>query len=198
MSDHYYSPTPLSRSNPTTTHFTFAGHGLTFETDHGVFSKGGMDKGTEILLKNLPQLSGSLLDLGCGWGAIGVSLGKAYPALAITMVDVNQRAVALAQKNALINKVGATLVQGDGFCALSPGNVFDTIVTNPPIRAGKEVIYSWFKTSIDYLSAQGKLYIVIRKQQGAPSALTYLSGLFAKVTILKKESGYWILCCEKQ
>lgn len=197
MSDHYYTKIPASHSNPSKTEINLFGDVLSFESDHGVFSKGSLDKGTEILLKSLPPLSGSLLDLGCGWGPIGIILSKKHPALQVTMVDVNERAVMLSTQNARSNYVSVAVMQSDGFSVLDKNMLFDTIITNPPIRAGKKVIYQWFNQSRDYLLEGGKLYLVIRKQQGAPSALTYLESIFSNVAIIEKESGYWIFACEK-
>ncbi len=196
MSEHYYTKSPNSQSNPSQAQFDFLGTSLHFRTDHGVFSKGSLDKGTEILLKHLPPLSGSLLDLGCGWGAIGIALSKKYPALQVTMVDINERAVTLASQNAKTNQVSPRILQGDGFSPLASQERFDTIVTNPPIRAGKKIIYSWFNQSIQHLNPQGQLFLVIRKQQGAPSALSHLKNLFSDVAVIKKEGGYWIIACK--
>ncbi|NLB91204.1 MAG: class I SAM-dependent methyltransferase [Clostridiales bacterium] len=195
MSDHYYTVDPTSKSSPSQTSFSYKNHLLTFQTDHGVFSKGALDTGTKILLNHLPPLQGSILDLGCGWGPIGISLAKAYPELKVTMVDINQRAVALSLANSKANHVSPTVLQGDGFSSLPSATLFQTIITNPPIRTGKQAIYTLFEQSKSFLLPEGKLYLVIRKQQGAPSAFTFLQTVFSQVLVLKKERGYWILCC---
>ena len=160
MADHYYTENPASAHDERRVAVRALGQALTFTTDAGVFSRDGLDRGTEVLLNALPPLSGRVLDLGCGWGAVGVALGKANPALEIVMTDVNARAAELSRRNARDNGVTATVVQGDGFEAVT--GRFDAIVTNPPIRAGKAVIYGLFERARDYLTPGGALYIVIR------------------------------------
>jgi len=191
MADHYYTENPASAHDARRVAVRALGQALTFTTDAGVFSRDGLDRGTEVLLNALPPLSGRVLDLGCGWGAVGVALGKANPALEIVMTDVNARAAELSRRNARDNGVTATVVQGDGFEAVT--GRFDAIVTNPPIRAGKAVIYGLFERARDYLTPGGALYIVIRKQQGAPSALKFLKERYASVEILDREAGFWVL-----
>jgi len=191
MADHYYTENPASAHDERRVAVRALGQALTFTTDAGVFSRDGLDRGTEVLLNALPPLSGRVLDLGCGWGAVGVALGKANPALEIVMTDVNARAAELSRRNARDNGVAATVVQGDGFEAVT--GRFDAIVTNPPIRAGKAVIYGLFERARDYLTPGGALYIVIRKQQGAPSALKFLKERYASVEILDREAGFWVL-----
>lgn len=191
MADHYYTENPASAHDERRVAVRALGQALTFTTDAGVFSRDGLDRGTEVLLNALPPLSGRVLDLGCGWGAVGVALGKANPALKIVMTDVNARAAELSRRNARDNGVTATVVQGDGFEAVT--GRFDAIVTNPPIRAGKAVIYGLFERARDYLTPGGALYIVIRKQQGAPSALKFLKERYASVEILDREAGFWVL-----
>ena len=178
MPDHYYTENPNSAHDERRIALKALGNALTFVTDAGVFSRDGLDRGTEVLLEALPPLSGRVLDLGCGWGAVGVALGKRYPALDIVMTDINSRAVELARRNLAENGVRATVLQGDGFDAVE--GRFDAIVTNPPIRAGKAVIYGLFAQARDYLTPGGALYVVIRKQQGAPSALKYLKEIYAR------------------
>ncbi len=196
MADHYFTQTPESEHKPRTVDTLYRGHSLTFHTDSGVFSRTEIDKGSAVLLHMLPQtITGDVLDMGCGYGAIGVSLQKANPGTTLTMVDINDRAVALAQTNAKENGVSATVLQGDGFAAVKDQS-FDLIVTNPPIRAGKQVIYRMFADAAKALRAGGQFILVIRKQQGAPSALNYLKTLFATVETVAKKGGFWVIRCE--
>jgi len=191
MSDHYYTENPRSAHDERRVTLRALGSALTFTTDAGVFSRDGLDRGTEVLLEALPPLVGRVLDLGCGWGAVGVALGRKYPALDIVMTDINRRAVELARRNLAENGVQATVVQGDGFAAVEGS--FDAIVTNPPIRAGKAVIYGLFAQARDYLKPGGALYIVIRKQQGAPSALKYLKEIYASAETVGRGSGFHVI-----
>ena len=196
MSDHYYSPNPQSAHKPARVETSYRGHFLAFQTDSGVFSRLELDKGTALLLDTLPEkLSGAVLDIGCGYGVIGISVGRAYPDCAITMADVNARAVELAAANAKQNNVAAHTLQSDGYAAIPADQRFDLILQNPPIRAGKQVIYQMFADAAQRLVPSGSLWLVIRKQQGAPSAVTYLNTLFSNVRIMEKKNGYWILCC---
>ena len=191
MSDHYYTESPTSEHDERVVRLTALGNELTFVTDAGVFSRDGLDRGTEALLDALPALSGRVLDLGCGWGAVGVALGKQYPALEIVMTDINRRAVELARRNLAQNGVQAEVVQGDGFASVT--GAFDAILTNPPIRAGKAVIYGLFDRARDFLKPGGALYVVIRKQQGAPSALKYLKGIYAEAEVIDRSGGFHVI-----
>ena len=194
MNDHYYSADPASGHKYQTAEWTYRGHALRFTTDAGVFSKGEVDYGTQVLLKALPEeMNGRILDLGCGWGAVGVSVGKIHPGCDIMMSDVNRRALKLSEKNAKANGVSVQIVESDGLENV-PG-YFDYIITNPPIRAGKQVIYKMFSDSAKKLAANGQLYLVIRKQQGAESALKYLKTIFSEVDTIEKNGGFWVIRC---
>lgn len=195
MNDHYYSAAPASEHKYQTAEWTYRGHALRFTTDAGVFSKGEVDYGTATLLKVLPeQMTGRVLDLGCGWGAVGVSIGKANPGCDIVMSDVNRRALELSEKNAKANGVAVRVVESDGLKSIDGS--FDYIVTNPPIRAGKQVIYQMFADSAQKLTENGQLFLVIRKQQGAESALKYLKTIFDDVETVEKSGGFWVIRCQ--
>lgn len=195
--DHYYTADPTSAHKPCTVAFAYRGHALTFETDSGVFSRTELDRGTEVLLEALPdELHGSVLDMGCGYGAIGVAVGKAFAGCRVTMADVNRRAVGLAEQNARRNGVNARVVESDGYAALRKER-YDLILQNPPIRAGKAVIYRMFADAARCLTPGGSLWLVIRKQQGAPSAIAYLRTLYETVETPEKKSGFWIIRCQQ-
>lgn len=196
MNDHYYTQNPTSAHRPGEALVRALGLEMRFETDAGVFSRDGLDAGSRLLLESLPPLEGRVLDLGCGWGAIGVTLALKYPAAQIVLSDINARAVDLARLNIRrLGAVNARVLESDGFEAVSGD--FDFIVTNPPIRAGKRVIYEMFSQANSRLRPNGRLYLVIRKQQGAPSALKYLSGLFGDARVIERGGGYWIIQCQK-
>ena len=192
MNDQYYTADPASESRPVPCAFPYRGHGLNFMTDAGVFSRGELDVGSRLLLDALPALSGDVLDIGCGWGAIGVAVAKANKAARVTMVDVNRRALSLCRQNCTRNGVTAEVIESDGMAEVL-GRKFDAIVTNPPIRAGKQVIYKMFADAAVSLKKGGALYLVIRKQQGAESCVKYLKTLFNEVEKLDKSGGFWVL-----
>ena len=193
--DHYYTKEPQSAHHEAYVEMNYRGHALRFETDSGVFSKTELDRGTQILLDALPEaMSGDVLDMGCGWGAIGISLAIAFSDVRVCMTDINERACLLSRKNAERARVQAEVLQSDGWEMLSE-RLFDHIVQNPPIRAGKAVIYAMFSEAAKHLKPGGILWLVIRKQQGAPSAKTYLETLFHSVEVPEKEAGYWIFRC---
>ena len=194
MAEHYYTANPETAHDEKGVIFEVLGQKLSCTTDSGVFSRDGLDMGTRILLEALPPMRGRVLDLGCGWGPVGVSLGKKYPEIELLMTDINARAVELAARNLRQNSViNAKTVQGDGY--EHADGAFDSILLNPPIRAGKEVIYAMFSGARAHLNPGGALYIVIRKQQGAESAEKYLKTIYGSVERIAREKGYWVLEC---
>ena len=193
MPDQYYTREPESESRPAECVFSFRGHTLRFMTDAGVFSRGELDTGTRLLLEALPEkMTGDILDLGCGWGPIGISLKAIWPETDVTMVDINQRALAWSRKNAKTNGTDVKILESNGFAGLT-GKLFDAVITNPPIRAGKTVIYRMFADARLYLKPEGSLYLVIRKQQGAESCIRYLKTLYCSVEKLDRSGGFWVL-----
>ena len=196
MADHYYTAAPSSQHEERSFRAVFAGRVLAFDTDAGVFSKQHVDPGSELLCRALPEdLSGRVLDMGCGWGAMTIMTLAKCPDVVMTMADVNERALGLAVSNVAKNRMEATAVLSDGFESIE--GEFDAVITNPPIRAGKSVIYKMFEDAKAHLREGGALYLVIRKQQGAPSALKYLKELYAKAEVIEREGGYWIIACTK-
>ena len=194
MTEHYYSENPVTAHDEREVIYQTLGLRFTCLTDAGVFSRDGLDMGTRILLEALPELHGRILDLGCGWGPVGVALGKKYSDAQLVLTDVNSRAAELAARNLAANGVtNAAVVQGDGFAAVEGD--FDAIVLNPPIRTGKTVIYAMFAEAAAHLKPDGALFIVIRKQQGAESAQKYLRSIYGDVERIAREKGYWVLRC---
>ncbi|MGI6392850.1 MAG: class I SAM-dependent methyltransferase [Candidatus Izemoplasmatales bacterium] len=166
-----------------------------FVTDRGVFSRKGLDFGSRLLLETiLSDMKDSVLDLGCGYGPIGIILADRWNAR-VTMVDVNLRALELAQINASINKVAPVIIESDGMENIS--GKYALIVTNPPIRAGKQIFYKWFHDSARFLEDGGELVFVMKKDQGAKSAIAYLESFYANVVVRRKKSGYYIISCQK-
>lgn len=198
MMDHYFSPTHSTPHNIVRITVAYAGRPMQFDTDSGVFSKGKMDRGTEILLDALPSFGDRrILDLGCGWGAIGVILAALNPEASIHMSDVNERAVQLARRNAKRNRVKVQTYLSDKLEDVE--GPFDVIVTNPPIRAGKETIYAMIRQSHEKLSPNGEFYAVVRTKQGAKSYMAELIDIFGEnVEIIKRGSGYKVFRAEKK
>ena len=174
------------------------GKGFRFSTNSGVFSKDKVDYGTKLLLNNIVihKKSGKLLDLGCGYGVLGVILGENYKNLDIDMVDVNERAVTLANYNLQLNGVnGVNCYVSNIYEGVS--SKYDYIVTNPPIRAGKDVLLQFLVGSYDYLVSDGQLWFVMRKDHGVKTMILRLQELF-DVKIVCRDKGFYIVKCVKK
>ena len=196
MTEHYYTPRPESEHRERLVRATARGLTLEFITDAGVFSKNELDPGSRLLIETMPPISGRALDLGCGWGPVGVFLARLNPDARLVMADVNERALDLTRRNLARNGVEADVIESDGFAAI--GGMFRQVVTNPPIRAGKQVIYAMFDEAFERLEPGGALSVVIRKQQGAPSALKHFETTFGNAEIAAKDAGYWIIRAYKE
>lgn len=194
MPDHYYSQKPQSEFKTETKQITIKNRTYTFTTSSGVFSKHGIDFGTKLLIEQFtpPQVEGDLLDLGCGYGPIGIVLADHYRDRKVWMVDINERAVLLAKQNAEQNSVEVTVRESDGFTNIMD-QAFAAIITNPPIRAGKKVINKMFSESEKHLINGGELWVVVQKKQGAPSIIKYLNTIFSKVDVVERKKGYHII-----
>jgi len=190
--EHYYTQKPTVSHDENKVHFKVKDIELELITDAGVFSKRRVDFGSNLLINSVPQTTGKILDLGCGYGVIGISLSLLNPSSDVTMVDINERAVELANRNIKLNNIkNAKAIQSDGFEKVV--GKFDVIVSNPPIRAGKKVIYPLFEQSIDFLNTNGAIYLVIQKKQGANSAFDKLESIYGNCEVINKDAGYWIL-----
>ncbi|MCK5761693.1 MAG: class I SAM-dependent methyltransferase [Candidatus Izimaplasma sp.] len=193
---HYFSENNDNlKSNPQVIAFSVKNTPLKFNTDNGVFSKSYFDRGTEILLKYLvvKESFKSALDLGCGYGVIGIYLNKAFD-LSVDMVDINKRAVNLTESNIELNNVKANVFLSNGFENIE--NKYDLIITNPPIRAGKEIVYRFFEDAAKHLNEDGEFYLVINKKHGAQSALTRLKTIYGEVEIINKKKGFNVIKCK--
>lgn len=201
MSDHYYSSKPASVHQPIRFQETLRGRTLTFASDAGVFSKHGVDYGSKVLIEAMDIPEGArVLDVGCGYGPIGLSAAWMSGAGTVTMVDVNERALELARENARLNGIAnVRILKSDALEQVS-GEVFDRILTNPPIRAGKETVHRIFEQAVACLAPDGELWVVIQKKQGAPSAYAKLELLFGEdhVDEVTKDKGYRIFRAKKK
>ena len=199
MSDHYYSNKPQTDSKPQHWKFTLLGFDFKFETDAGVFSKSEVDFGSRVLIEafEMPEVEGDVLDVGCGYGPIGLSIAKANPERFVHMMDVNTRALALAEKNATVNGVqNVRIFESDGLSSVGDVKAA-AILTNPPIRAGKETVFRFYDGAFEKLVVGGELWVVIQKKQGAPSSVSHLEEMFSEVDVVDKKKGYWIIKAKK-
>lgn len=199
--EQYFTQNPTTKDEIFKFNWNALGKEFVFNTSNSVFSKTAVDFGTMVMLEtfvaNEEGFIGSILDLGCGYGPVGVILAKTMGDVKITMVDINERAVKLSTLNGEENKVSDKLKIFQSNIFESVEENFDRILTNPPIRAGKETVYTFFDGAYEHLNDGGKLYVVIQKKQGAKSSIDKLTSLFGNCETLYKKSGYFILCCVK-
>lgn len=199
MNEHYYSSRPSVEHDEKDFSFDLRGHSLKFKTDAGVFSRERIDYGSVLLIEEMEIGSkDEVLDMGCGYGPIGLVAAKLASEGKVWMADVNERAVALAKENALRNHIhNVEIVQSFLFENL-PDQMFDVILTNPPIRAGKQTVHQIFEDAYVRLKENGSLWVVIQKKQGAPSAMNKLNELYQQVQKVKQDKGYWIIKAMKK
>ena len=196
MAKMYFAENPDAEHDIHELNVQLLGQKMTFLTDAGVFSKKMIDYGSQTLLKCLDfHKQESVLDVGCGYGTLGLTLVKAKEVEA-TLVDINQRALDLARQNAERNQVLATIFQSNLYQNVE--GRFHHIISNPPIRAGKQVVHEVITGSYTHLLDGGDLTIVIQKKQGAPSAKAKMEDVFGNCEILKKDKGYYILRSRKE
>lgn len=170
------------------------GHSFSFYTDNGVFCKDRLDYGTRLLLENIDweNINGDILDVGCGYGPIGIIASKITDNK-VYMCDVNKRALHLTEMNNKLNNTSCEVFESD--CYQNVNLKFDTIITNPPIRAGKKIVNEMIFNAKNYLNNNGKLYLVIHKDQGAKTLIKCLENEY-KVDILKKDKGFFVIKCK--
>lgn len=165
-------------------------------TDNGVFSKKGLDYGTRALLEKIPfdELEGNILDFGCGYGPIGIIVAS-LTNLEVDMIDVNLRSLKLAKKNALVNKVKVNIFESNIYENIT--KKYNYIITNPPIRVGKEILYKILFEAKEHLTDDGKMYLVINKDQGAKSLARDLEKAYL-VSVIDKNKGFYIIKCQNK
>ena len=201
MSDHYFTNRPQTASETSAWTYTLRGKEFKFVTDTGVFSKKTVDFGSRLLIETLgfsEMVPGNLLDVGCGYGPIGLSLAKEDAERKVEMVDVNERALGLAKQNASNNRLANVLIHTSDIYESVEGKDFAAIVSNPPIRAGKQVVHGVLTGAYDLLKRGGTLTVVIQKKQGAPSAKAKMEETFRNAEVIAKDKGYWIIQSVKQ
>ena len=196
---HYYEENPQGESDRRVVQARMHGLDFFFTTDADVFSKKFLDFGSRPLLEaSIEDLSannrkkGKLLDLGCGYGPIGIIMKRVFPSMEVTMVDINNRAIELAKQNAESNSVKCVDVHQSDGCSNVEG-LYDVVLTNPPVRAGKQTVFSFYDGAYEHMAEGAFLYVVLQKKQGAPSSEKYLLEKFGNCEVIAKESGYWIM-----
>lgn len=189
---YYFDKNTNVESKEIITKAVISGKSYTFKTDNNIFSKKGLDFGTRTLLESLDidDISGDVLDFGCGYGPIGIYI-KSNTSANVDMLDINERALKLARENAILNKVEVNVFESDLYSNVS--KKYDYIISNPPIRVGKEILYKILFGAKEYLKENGQLWIVVNKNQGAKTLAKELEKQY-KVKIVCKNKGFFIIC----
>ncbi|MGN1342460.1 MAG: class I SAM-dependent methyltransferase [Bacilli bacterium] len=193
----YFENDKSVKSNRKLINFNFNDKEYSIYTDNGVFSKDRFDYGTRVLLENIDidNLCGKVLDLGCGIGVVGVILGTINKDISIDMIDVNEKALELAKENILLNKVKANVFISNVYDKVT--YKYDCIITNPPIRAGKNVVRKFLLEAKDHLNDEGILYFVMRKDHGVKSMIKELEDIY-NVKIIDRDKGFYVIECDKK
>ena len=203
MTNYYYSENPEVTHQERHWNFELLGNNFQFTTDNGVFSKRTIDFGSRTLLKALAQkdqltgVKGKILDVGCGYGPIGLALAKKYPQLQVDMVDVNELALSLARQNAIANKVQNVKIFTSNVYQNIKDDDYTMIISNPPIRAGKKIVYEILTGAYAHLAINDFLTVVIQKKQGAPSAKKKMTEIFDNCKMIFRNKGYQVLQSQK-
>lgn len=192
--NHYFTNTNLEH-NKKEINVIFKETKFTFFTDNGVFSKSGLDFGTRTLLENInfEELKGDILDFGCGYGPIGIILSK-LTNLEIDMLDINERSLDLAKQNSKLNNTKTNIFKSDIYENVT--KKYDFIITNPPIRVGNEILHKILFEAKNHLKENGKMYLVVNKDQGAKSLVKKLENYY-NVQIIGKNKGFFVILCSK-
>ena len=193
----YYAANPTAKHDEHIIDYQINNIDLKFKTDAGVFSKMRVDYGSGVLTKQMAEVdfpSSNILDVGAGYGPIGLFAAKFWPEQTVDLVDVNERGLNLAAQNAEVNGItNVNIYKSDVYDEVPSERKFGLIVTNPPIRAGKKVVSSILAGAKDHLVEDGVLLVVIQKKQGEPSARKLLKETFGNCTILIRDKGYYVL-----
>ncbi len=199
MTEHYYSAQPASTPKLRLISTQICGKPFEFVTASSVFSKKRVDSGTRLLIESmiLPD-HGEVLDVGCGYGAVGIVAASLHPALRVTMTDVNARAVHLAQKNIRRNKVSNAEVRWG--CLYEPveGATFNAVLSNPPVSAGMETVKAIIAQAPAVMAAEATLQIVVKSKIGGKALPALFEATFGNCNVLARESGYRVLMAQKQ
>jgi len=189
--NHYFEEKPSTPSHPLTFKVDIFNQRYLFHSDQGVFSKDHLDFASRLLIENISvEASQHCLDLGCGIGIIGLILEAQYD-IDVTLIDINERALELANKNKTHLNSNARVIKSDGFTALK-GETFDHIVSNPPIRIGKQDLYAMLEKATHHLHAGGALWVVMHKKHGVESLIHFMEQNHKVETVIRKK-GFKVL-----
>lgn len=196
--EHYFTNNESLRSELRILDYKYKNYNLEFYSDNGVFSKNKIDYGSRLLVETFLEQNkdsiANLLDVGCGYGFIGITLAKILNCK-VTLVDVNKRAIHLTKMNGKENKIEVDVLESNGYESVN--KTFDCVITNPPIRAGKKTVLTILLEAEKYLNEKGTLWFVIRKDQGAKSIIKEIEKKYYS-TVLKKEKGFYIINAKKK
>jgi 16S rRNA (guanine1207-N2)-methyltransferase len=196
--NHYFSPKPSTKPNYGLIRVNLRDRYFVFLTASGVFSKKRIDLGTRLFIESmvLPE-SGNVLDLGCGYGAVGIVAAVLHPSLCVFLVDVNERAIRLAGENARRNKVDNVVLRG-GFLYEPVKDIkFDAILSNPPVSAGLKVVLPIIEQAPLHLVRDGSLQMVVRSNVGGKRLSGVMEKAFGNIEVLARQSGYRVLLSKK-
>ncbi len=203
---HYYDSNPETPSDRHSVEYRKNGVNFLFTTDSDVFSKRGIDFGTDLLLTAMIddiKSSGEkppvdFLDLGCGYGVVGIVMKSVFKGMNVTQVDKNERAIGLSRENARENRVPiGNLVASDVLLNVPQDKFFDIVATNPPVRAGKSTVFAFYEQSYEHMRSGAVIYVVLQRKQGAPSTEKKLTEIFGNCETVSIEAGYRVMKSKK-
>jgi len=196
--EHYFTKRPKSKTRFGLIRTYVRGRFFEFLTASGVFSKERVDLGTRLLIESmvLPK-EGCVLDVGCGYGAVGIVAAKGNPRLRVVMVDVNERAVKLARKNIEINCVSNAEVKCGHLYEPIKGLMFNCVLSNPPVSAGMDTVKSIITEAPTYMESKALFQMVVKSKVGGKRLQSIFEEAFGNVAVLARESGYRVLIAEK-
>jgi len=202
---HYFDETPDAKTDRRMIDYRVDGTNFTFVTDSNVFSRNEVDFGSSLLIEELirdcredGRDSGNFLDLGCGVGVVGIVFKYKFMRFEVTGVDLNSRAVSLANENASSNGVKAQFVQSDILDKIPDSVQFDVVATNPPVRAGKATVFKFYDEAFARMNDGAAIYVVLQRKQGAPSTEKKLNELFGNCETLAIRGGYRVMKAVKR
>jgi 16S rRNA (guanine1207-N2)-methyltransferase len=196
--EHYYTQQPESTARLGLLRTRLRGRPFEFLTSAGVFSRTRVDPGTRLLIESmvLPQ-QGSVLDLGCGYGPVGIAAATINPDVQVVMVDINERALRLARKNVQRNNVTNVEVRSGWLYQPVGDTKFEAVLSNPPLSAGKPTVSSIVGEAPSHLQDNGSLQVVVRSKTGGSSILREMEATFGNVKVVARRSGYRVLLAKK-